>query len=57
MGTAKGAKAFWLAYEDIQNKNYSYLFVDVSPSGKKAHMKRTFIFADGGPTLIYRVKL
>ncbi len=57
MGPGKGAKAFWLAYEDTQNKNYGYLFVDVSPSGKKAHMLRTFIFPDEGPILIYGVKL
>ncbi len=57
MGPGKGAKAFWLAYKDTKNRNYGYLFVDVSPSGKKAHMLRMFIFPDEGPTLIYRVKL
>ncbi len=57
MGPGKGAKAFWLAYEDTQNRNYGYLFVDISPSGMKAHMLRTFIFPDERPTLIYRLKL
>jgi energy-coupling factor transporter ATP-binding protein EcfA2 len=56
MGPGKGAKAFWLAYEDTQKENFKYLFVDVSPSGEKKHMLRTFIFPGEGPTIIYKVK-